>query len=160
MSEWNNIENKAEPKKVVSSGFVVRSKDKKYLMGKPEYKGNQSWTVFKGQSEGNESLIETAIRELREETAIDINSDQRLQCNISTSPIHKYSMKNKDVYIFLLDDRLGALDGFEFKCDSYWGEEKNPEILDFKWFTADEMMAVVFHSQKGLVEVLKRMEAS
>lgn len=157
MNEWINIENKVEPKRIVSSGFAVRSQDGKYLMGKTEFKNQQTWTIFKGQTEGNESLIETAIRELREETGIDINKDERLHRSISTSPIHKYSMKNKDVYIFLLDDKNGALNDFEFRCDSYWGDNK-PEILEFKWFDVDEMYDVVFYSQKGLVDVLKRMD--
>lgn len=145
--------------KITSAGFIVRSKDGKYLVGRAQ--GNTDthcWSVFKGHQEDGEELIDTAIRELREESGIDISLDERLYRNISTSPVFKYSFiskkKHKDVELFLLEDIHGVLDTFEFKCSSFWGGT-NPEIFDYKWVTVNELDTMLFLSQRGLVQFLK-----
>jgi 8-oxo-dGTP pyrophosphatase MutT (NUDIX family) len=142
---------------VVSAGFIVRSKDGKYLLGKTtKYPKEQCWTVFKGQQERNESLIATATRELREESGIDILRSVDLQLSQSTSPYFSFAMKDKDVILYLLNDEKGVLDNCNFKCSSYWGPNKTPEIEEFKWCTVDEMEKLVFPSQRGLVEHLRK----
>lgn len=142
--------------RVISAGFIVKCKNGQFLLGKACYDGNDKFTIFKGRQDPGESLIETAIRELKEESGIDINVDDRLNKNISTVPIFTYSMRDKDVYVFLLNDSEGALDDFEFKCDSYYGETvKYPEIIDYKRFDLDDMDKYIFHSQLGLIELLK-----
>lgn len=141
-------------KRTVSAGFIIRGKDKKYLLGRASYENESAWTVFKGHVEEGESLIEAATRELFEETGVDAASNDKLCKNMSTNPIYQYSMKNKDVYLFFIDDKDGVLDGFDFKCNSFWGDG-NPEILEYKWFDVDEMANVLFRSQRGMVETLK-----
>lgn len=142
--------------KVISAGFVVRSKEGKYLIGKTsKFPKKQCWTVFKGQQEQGESLIATATRELREESGIDILRNVNLQLSQSTSPFYKFSMKGKDVVLYLLNDTYGELDNVQFNCVSYWGPNKTPEICEYKWVTLDEMSEHVFPSQKGLVDYLR-----
>jgi ADP-ribose pyrophosphatase YjhB (NUDIX family) len=146
-------------KRVVSAGFIVRSKEGKYLLGKTtKYPKEQCWTVFKGQQEYGESLIATATRELREESGIDILRSMDLQLSQSTSPFFSFAMKDKDVILYLLNDDKGILgeDVSKFKCSSYWGPNKTPEIEEFKWCSLDEMAKLVFPSQRGLVEHLKK----
>jgi 8-oxo-dGTP pyrophosphatase MutT (NUDIX family) len=144
--------------KVISSGFVIKSRDGRYLLGKADgHHEPLCWTIFKGQQEGEETLIDTAIRELKEETGIDIISDHRLNRNISTNPIFTYSLRHKDVYVFLLVDSEGVLNSYPFSCSSYW-EDNKPEISDYRWFSLEDMMAHIFPSQRSLVDKLKRME--
>lgn len=142
--------------RVVSAGFVVRSQDGKYLIGKTtKFPKAQCWTVFKGQQEEGESLIATATRELREEAGIDILKNTKLQLSQSTSRFFSFTMKEKDVILFLLNDEHGVLNEHEFKCSSYWGPSKTPEICEYKWVSLDEMEENIFPSQRGLVEYLR-----
>lgn len=144
--------------KVISSGFVIKGKDGRYLLGRADgHNPPFCWTIFKGQVEQSETLMDTAIRELKEETGIDISVDHRLNRNISTNPIFNYSLRHKDVVVFMLHDVEGALNAFNFSCSSFWTEEK-PEIAEYKWFTLEEMMDHIFPSQRGLVEKLEAME--
>ena len=144
------------PPRVVSAGFIVRSQDGKYLLGKTnKFPKAQCWTVFKGQQESGESLIATATRELKEEAGIDILRNVKLQLSQSTSPFYHFAMKDKDVILYLLNDELGVLNDYEFKFSSYWGPNKNPEICEYKWVDLDEMAELVFPSQRGLVDYLK-----
>jgi 8-oxo-dGTP pyrophosphatase MutT (NUDIX family) len=145
--------------KVISCGFIVKGKNGKYLLGKAgEHPEPFCFTVFKGQQEKTETFMDTAIRELKEEAGIDISSDHRLNKNISTNPIYNYSLKHKDVYLFMLNDYEGALEDFKFFCTSFYKEDK-PEISDYKWFTIEEMKDNIFPSQRGLVDKLERMES-
>jgi 8-oxo-dGTP pyrophosphatase MutT (NUDIX family) len=142
--------------KKISVGFIVRGKDGKFLLGRAEgHRKPYEWTVFKGQQEDGEDLITTAIRELKEETGIDINIDNRLNKNISTNYVFMYEMQHKDVYLYMLDDVEGALDNFKFHCSSNWGEEQVPEISDYRWFDLDEMEYYIFPSQRRMIDMLK-----
>jgi len=150
--------NERRPKRVVSAGFIVRSQDGKYLIGRTtKYPKDQCWTVFKGQQEYGESLIATATRELKEESGIDILRSVELQLSQSTSPFYTFSMKDKDVILYLLNDTNGVLKNHEMRCASYWGPNKIPEICEYKWCDLDEMEKLVFPSQRGLVEHLRKV---
>ena len=150
---------KKRKRRVVSAGFIVRSQDGKYLLGRTtKYPKDQCWTVFKGQQEDNESLIATATRELKEESGIDILRNVDLQLSQSTSPYFSFAMKDKDVVLYLLNDEKGVLNEKEFSCQSYWGSNKTPEICEYKWCTLDEMQELVFPSQRGLVDYLRTVD--
>jgi len=140
--------------KKVSTGFIVVSKDNKILIGKGCNRSSNCWTVFKGGVEEGESWIETAIRELKEESGIDINSSVVLQKSISTVPVHSYSMRKKDVYLYLLKDDEGILDDFDFCCDSRVEGDGPPEILAYKWVDIDELNDYLFFSQHKIKEDL------
>jgi 8-oxo-dGTP pyrophosphatase MutT (NUDIX family) len=150
----------------ISVGFAILSADDKILLGKASDIGGACWTVFKGGIEEGESLIETAARELKEESGIDILTDDRLNKNISSMPFHEYSTRaGKKVILFLLVDKEGALKDYKFECTSFFKPRSDcdrevPEIIDFRWFTLDEARNVVFPSQIGLIDSLKRRNLS
>ena len=70
----------------------------------------------------------------------------------------KQAMKDKDVVLYLLNDEKGVLDDAKFSCSSYWGTSRTPEICEYQWCTLDEMAAMVFPSQRGLVEFLRTVD--
>ena len=149
----NNID---KDKKITSAGFIVVSKTGRILLGKAEsHSPPYCYTAFKGGVEAGEDLLQTAIRELKEESGIDINIEERLNRNISSSPVFNYSLKHKNVYLFMLNDITGFLDDFNFNCTSYWGIDNKPEIQEYQWFTIDEMEDYIFPSQRGLIVYLK-----
>ena len=160
MSDNQNRNSRNETRtsrRMVSAGFIVRSKSGKYLVGKAtKYPKDNCWTVFKGQQIPGESIIATATRELFEESGIDILRSVDLQYSQSTSPFFTFSLKDKDVVLYLLNDEKGVLDKQDFRCSSYWGSEKIPEICEYKWVTLDEMEKIVFPSQRGLVSYLRK----
>lgn len=144
--------------KSISCGFVVVGKDGRYLLGKAgEHEEPHCYTIFKGGLENGENYIDTAIRELKEESGIDVILDHRLNKNISTNPIYQYSLRHKDVFVFMLHDNEGVLKDFNFSCSSFYAENKL-EIVDYKWVTLKEMRDCIFPSQRGLVEKLENME--
>jgi 8-oxo-dGTP pyrophosphatase MutT (NUDIX family) len=137
----------------ISCGFIIVNNNKKVLLGKTN-SGN--YTVFKGKQEKNETFLDTAIRELSEESGIDINILPQLKEYISTEPVFEYHLKNKDVFLFLLEDNLGLLKDFRFKCKSTYGKsEKNLEILGYKWVKIKDMSKHIFPSQKGIKKYLE-----
>jgi 8-oxo-dGTP pyrophosphatase MutT (NUDIX family) len=142
-------------KKIISAGFIIVSKDKKILLGRAGFHHPPfCWTVFKGGAEKGEDLLQTAMRELKEESGIDINYEQRLNRNISSEPVYDYALKHKNVYLFLLEDITGFLEDFNFVCCSFW-EDGKPEVTDYQWFEIDELENNIFPSQRGLIDFLK-----
>ena len=143
-------------KKIVSSGFIVINRHGEVLLGEvSNHASDFKWTVFKGGVEGDESLIETALRELKEEAGIDIAADDRLNKYISTNFVYQYHMRHKDVFMFTVEDPHGVLDDFEFTCNSYWGESNNPEIDSYKWVKIEDLKDYIFPSQRGLAEFMQ-----
>ena len=142
--------------KIVSSGFIVKSRRGEILLGQvANHPSPYHYTVFKGQQVEGETLIDTALRELQEETGIDISGDDRLNKNISSNFVYQYHIKGKDVYLFLVEDVEGVLDNFEFYCSSVWGENGELEISDYKWVKIKDLKDYVFPSQRGLATYLQ-----
>lgn len=144
--------------KIISAGFAVISNDSKILLGKTQkYNKYENWTIFKGGQEAGETLIETAIRELHEESGIDIMNDVRLNSNTSSSPFFNFGINDKTVFVYLLKDKDGVLNDFEFKCNSFFGVNQ-PEISHYSWFNIEEAKDRVYYSQRGMIEKLIMMK--
>lgn len=142
---------------MISAGFIVLSKDlSKILLGRAS---SDMWTTFKGHVETGETELDAAIRELKEESGIDISTSESLQKNMSSGIVHEYQLKNKRVKLYLLVDSDNVLDGFTFFCNSYYGNGK-PEILDYKWMDIDEAEKKVFNSQKPMVSFVRTIKES
>lgn len=142
-----------------SAGFIIVNADlTKVLLGKTftRPKCKDHWTTFKGGVEDGEQLIDTAIRELKEESGIDIAGNRILQDSISTGVVHSYTVRDKHVSLYMLVDKAGALNDYQFKCNSFY-EEGKPEIESFRWFGLDEADEKVFPSQKGMIQFLKTL---
>lgn len=107
-----------------SCGAVVVKKDNgeiKFLLIKQH---DEYWHFPKGHVEDKETEIDTAIREIKEETNIDVEIDSDFRRVISYSP-KKGVMK--DVVFF-----IGKAISFDLKIDP-------KELLDAKWVNPDEV---------------------
>lgn len=122
-------------KKVVSCGFIIRYDD---LLFTVHPTGMNYQSIPKGVVDENETYLQCAIRELKEETDIDIYK------------LHWYSfkilglkpyLKTKDLYLIevLLKDKL---DITKCKCNSYFTDKRTGkkllEVDSFKWIKFNE----------------------
>jgi ADP-ribose pyrophosphatase YjhB (NUDIX family) len=107
-------------------------------------KEHGEWFPFKGRCENGESLEETAVREIEEETCqlIKINpNDIRLKCNYTTS--------RKTYHIGLIYVNYGFVKFFNIKrkelIDNYEYEKKFLEKTQVKMFSLDMLNLYNFH---------------
>lgn len=140
---------------VISSGFVIKNNRNEFLLGKinahiPPYQ----YSVFKGQQELNENLMQTAIRELKEETGIDLSQEHRLNRYMSSEPLFQYRVRNKTVFLFFLEDEEDVLANFYLHCSSLWQDTNEPEISGYKWVHISELFNHILPSQRGLAEFI------
>ena len=126
-----------------SCGAVVINGDKvlliKHVLG--------HWDLPKGHMEGNETEVETAIRELKEETNIDIEVDDTHRYTIEYSPEEDVW---KEVVYFIAKPKTNEL------------IPQEEEVQEIEWLDIDEAIdRLTFDSAKNVlknvVEDLKKM---
>ena len=111
--------------------------------------GGERWGLPKGLVEKGESLEETALREVREETGLEAESIERLE------PIEYWFWWDEDgqkvryhkkVYFFLMACRGGDITQHDF------------EVEDVRWFPIDEAVERASYrtEQKVLQQVKER----
>lgn len=103
--------------------------------GGPYWKNKESWNFPKGQIDGDEKPIETAIREFKEETNIDLIGVE----DIRFEQLVK-QRKDKSVYVF--SKEYNGEDYSNCFSNTFEGEDGNqyPEIGDYKWMTLKEII--------------------
>jgi len=155
-----------------SAGFLIRSKER-FLLGHSTRKPNDiprqfdgNWTISKGLIEFNESPLQAAIRELNEETNIDLNRKELWELlpdrTENLKPFHSFLVEsvNKQVELFLLDDVLGKLQDsslITLRCNSIISGSHYlrglPELDAFMFVTREEAFQMVTKSQKHLFDI-------
>jgi putative (di)nucleoside polyphosphate hydrolase len=152
----------------LSAGFLILSKNSKHLLCHATKKKNDipeqfdgCWTISKGMVEQGEGPIDAAIRELKEETGIDLLNFPQLVPNYSQKPM-KYNLKNKLVLVWLIDDKEGLIESsnIKFACTSLIDNPNPkvkhlnglPEMDGFMWATREEATRMVMKSQKFLFQ--------
>ena len=105
--------------------------DKKVLLGmKKKGFGAGKWNGFGGKVNENESIEEAAIREMREESGVAINSAEKLAELIFVFP-HKKEW-DQTVHVFVADEWSGEI---------MESDEMHPEWFDFSEIPFDRMWA-------------------
>lgn len=135
----NKYRGKYNLKDEKSCGAVIyNEKNEKYLIVKM-YNGN--WGFPKGHVEKYETEIETAIREVKEETNIDINIRRGFRETISYVPNENTL---KEVVFF-----VGIADSEKLEIDT-------EEIEDFKWCTYEEAFKLITYKvQRDVLEKVR-----
>lgn len=150
----------AEEKLVVSAGFLICSADDKYLIVKPFGGSTKGWGVPKGKRDKGEHILDAALRETYEETALDLDNNSSVI--YEGQPFFYYTVDTteggtkkkflKHVYIFrafVTND----IKQFPFKCLTFL-EDGRPEIEKYEWVSLEEAYERVVKSQKGIFEFL------
>ena len=123
----------AEKKSDHAAVVVIINDDGKFLLMKradwtEKYSG--IWNLPGGGSEPNETPQETATRETKEESGLDIKiSDECL--------IHTKNKREKNIYFFACGDFSGEVDEKRFGYNDK--QDVEHEHSEFKWIYPDEL---------------------
>lgn len=135
--------------------YIIVDKQVYFLLGLE--KSNNSWSGFVGSCENDESIMDTAIREFHEETAMIFENytpfiTNQLERN---PPFMDKSGSGKNVYIYIVEfpvdcqEQIKDFINNKAKLNEYYYHEKS--IV--RWFTKDEIEKSnkVFYRLKNLI---------
>ncbi len=135
-------------------GVFVINPNKEILICHPTHHPIEVWSIPKGQMEEGESEVKTAIRELHEETGIDMMKVSGTSVLLGTSPYH-----NGKKQLFAFAYILNNLYTEKLHCSSMvdMGDPNAPfpELDDFKWVKYDEAMKLLHYTQQELLKTLE-----
>lgn len=131
---------------------VVALQDDKILLVKHTIKGNTFWVLPGGNWVTGEPLAQTAVREMKEETNLDLEIVKLLHVadNFFKSKVDAKELHEIDICF------LGRITGGELKVGSE-PEVAEKILFEVRFFAASELDNIVFHPPallKELKEVL------
>lgn len=134
-----------------AGGIVVRSGEAgpELVIGMRRREHGVTWTLPKGTPEAGESIAETATREVREESGIEVRIDERLP-SIQYDFVQHGARVHKTVHYFLMHPIGGDL------------SRHDREFADVRWVTfAEAQRLLSFETERGLVSTAHdRLEPS
>lgn len=132
--------------KVISCGVIAYFDDngsREYLLIK--HKGSGHWSFPKGHKEKGESDIETARRELMEETGInDVDMDE------TTVLVEKYSIESNGQ---IIDKKVRFYPG---KVNAKEVSLQEDEIEDYRWQKYEDAIKTLTHKETR--DILKQLK--
>ncbi len=119
-----------------AGGIVVRYKDAipQFVVGRRRReKDGQTWTLPKGTPIPGETLEETALREVREETGLTVRIVSPLDA-IRYTFVQRGTRIHKTVHYFMMEATGGGLEDHdhEFEEVRWIAFEEAPELLSFE----------------------------
>ena len=98
------------------------------------------WALPKGTPNAGETLAETALRETREESGLEVEIERRLT-HINYVFVHSGTRYHKTVHFFLMRPVGGSLESHDHEFD------------DVRWLPASEALAVMtYPTERAVVE--------
>ena len=148
---------------IISAGQVLLCHATKRVNDTPK-QFDGSWTISKGMVEEEEEPITAAIRELQEETSIDLTNEfADLSILIDKEPFAVFTTSSKKtVMVYVLNDEEGRIrnSGIQLSCPSLIKTHDvklqhlngSPEMDAFMWVNPKEALNMVFKSQRCLFQ--------
>jgi len=143
---------------VITCGIYIITKDTKQILAC--HATNSSWNLLsipKGLCEKNETHLHGAIRELKEETSIDLISLGISENDIKYLGSSKYKKQNKklEAYIVVIPTIIPIE---QLKCTSmvtgYRGKPPFPEVDSFYWISLADAKIKLHESQQSFLDNL------
>lgn len=132
----------------ITCGIFLFDKNGYLLIGKPT--GGNVWSIPKGLMDEGETYQQTAIREFKEESNIDLNIN-----DLTILDQVKYPNKNKTLQPFYIFSKLDKSEFDEPVCYSMVsakdGRPEFPEICEFRWVGIYEALELLHSTQKEVV---------
>ncbi len=124
---------------VSAGGVVYRHDDGDLLFVLCGRMRHATWNLPKGTPDGGESIEETAVREVREETGLEVEIEEPLG-EIEYWFTRPRERIHKRVHFYLMGERGGSL------------EDHDPEFDEVQWFPAVQALeALTFPSESDVV---------
>ncbi len=140
-------------------GIYLINKHNNLLIVHPTNHPNKfHWSIPKGEPDENDgSLLETAIREMFEETGIQLNIDNIIPYYLGSTV---YRNKNKTLYSFLIVDK--DLDDVDVVCNSFVNLETHsfPENDMHIWINLSKVTLIktyLHESQISNIDKIKKI---
>ena len=115
--------------------------------------GRNYWDIPKGLRDAGESSVNAALRELREETGLQLQAEQ-----LQDLGVHQY-LPRKDLQLFILQPPDPSIDIGPCVCSTYYtvrgGTRRIPEVDAYRWAQRDEVPAL---SGKNMTRVLMALD--
>lgn len=135
----------------LSCGIIIITETNKVLLGHST--GNKFWDIPKGRQDEGETFLETALRELREETGL-CNCDPLFLKQIGKID---YIKDKKDLFLYKWEVLETSLDLASMICTSTftnkWGKVV-PEFDDFKLVEISELNKFCTKNMSKVLETL------
>lgn len=121
--------------KKISAGIIIKNEFDEFLLGHST--GNKFYDLFKGGTEPNETLSETALRECYEESGLILEAQK-----IKNLGLFNYN-KEKDLQIFLYEVNKRDIHLDKLVCSTFVVQPTYsfPEIDRFEWFTITNLLS-------------------
>lgn len=110
------------------------------------------WSIPKGLKEENETSLDAALRELYEETGIDLRQEQGLTAELLPKVTYRKQKKELEAFLFITDRDFSE---HKFSCHSLV-DFKYPEIDKWKWIGLDETGAL-HETQQQCIPLIKSL---
>lgn len=146
--------------KKTSCGFFIINELGEILTCRPTLTDN--WDIPKGMQEDGESYIQTAIRELDEETGIDLmGRHKEIYSTIEDIGLFRYNSQ-KNLYLFKVYVQKSDIVTEDLVCRSMFTHKatktKLPENDKFEWMKVEEFEDKCFDSMKPIVSIIFNLE--
>lgn len=129
--------------------FLIDSRNK-CLITHPTGSNSSSWSIPKGKLEPGETELDAAVRELKEETSIDLTEYGLFITQVRRLPEVPYGKRNKTLIPFVIWMSI-TMEGVSLCCESLVDDDF-PEIDEFKWVDYRESVNILHPTQAAVVQ--------
>ncbi len=130
-------------------GIIIYDITGKVLITKPT--NGHIWSFPKGLPDEGEDFKSAAIREVLEETSLDLNNIKGIFNTKIFSQIYK--KRHKTIYLYEFKSLEPIENNYIIKCESYFElyGKLHPENDEAKWVSLNEAANIIHEAQKEIV---------
>lgn len=143
---------------IKTAGIFLINKDLKLLVAHPTNHPIDFWSIPKGKVDDGETELLGAIRELFEESNVDLRN---ITFKFHELEHEVFKNKRKKLKPFIVFESENNIDfnSFELKCNSNVEEDRGgfPEMDGYKYITLDEAEKCVHHTQVACIIKIKEL---
>lgn len=137
--------------------FFINCKNQ-LLIGHPTSANANTFSIPKGIMDDGETPLQAALREFKEETSIDLLTDEFKDCLFIDLGTAQYKTGKKILHAFLcISNDINHLNLIP-RCNSVFVDKKGKNIQEinyFRWVEISEIGSLIHESQQVILEKIK-----